>query len=167
MRLLDEVLSQVADKRPPMRNLSGDLVAVRSRRRLGFMPLPAKAPMPAQGEDQRISAPPEPLIQELTTSEATMLIERHMEFEDTDRFGITRTVRLGLPFVSAYKALHESKLPICVAVSTAPLVSPDFGEAGHGRWPRPALGIFYQIDPVAEMRAGSRDNHGKKGDQRL
>ena len=149
MRLLDDVLGQVVDDQPPMRALSGKLVEIRKSAPVGLHTLTNKgADAEREGEDEIIPAPPEPLIHELTNSEATLLIEKHIEFFKVDEYGQTRIVRLGSPFVSTYKALHSSKLPVVVAVSTAPFVSPVSGDPVAGVGLDRDARIFYEIEPA-------------------
>jgi hypothetical protein len=149
IQLLDDVLGQVVADQPPMRALSGKLVEIRKTAPFGLHTLTSKgADAARQSEEEIIQAPPEPLIHELTNSEATLLIEEHVEFYKIDKFGAIRTVRLGSPFVSTYKALHRSKLPVVVAVSTAPFVSPISGGPVAGVGLDRDARIFYEIEPA-------------------
>ena len=149
MRLLDDVLGQVVADQPPMRALSCKLVEIRKSTPVGLHTLTSKgADAERQGEDERIPAPPEPLIHELTNNEVTLLIEKHIEFFKVDEYGQIRIVRLGSPFVSTYKALHCSKLPVVVAVSTAPFVSPVSGGPVAGVGLDRDARIFYEIEPA-------------------
>jgi hypothetical protein len=149
MQLLDDVLGRTVAAKTPMRGLSGRLVEIRRLTPLGLHTLTSKgADAERQGSDDIIPAPPEPLIHELTNSEVALLIEEHVEFYKIDKFGVIRTVRLGSAFVSAYKALHCSKLPIVVAVSTAPFVSPVTGGPVAGVGLDRNARIFYEIEPA-------------------
>ena len=149
MSLLDDVLGQVAASQPPMRGLSSRLVEIRKSTPLGLHALTSKSADPdQQTNEEAIPAPPEPLIHELTTNEATLLIERYIEFFSIDMFGAIRTVRLRSVFVSAYKSLHHSKLPVVVAVSTSPFVSPVSGAPIAGVGLDRDARIFYQIEPA-------------------
>ena len=149
MSLLDDELGQVAASQPPMRGLSSGLVEIRKSAPLGLHALTSKSADPdQQTNEEAIPAPPEPLIHELTTTEATLLIERHIEFFSVDKFGAIRTVRLRSVFVSAYRSLHHSKLPVVVAVSTAPFVSPVSGAPIAGVGLDRDARIFYRIEPA-------------------
>ena len=81
MQLLDDVLGRVVADQPPMRALSGRLVEIRKTTPLGLHTLTSKgADAERQDGEEAIPAPPEPLIHELTNNEATLLIEKHIEF---------------------------------------------------------------------------------------
>jgi len=85
MQLLDDVLGQVVADQPPMRGLSGGLIEIRKATPTGLHMLTSKgADSDQQTVEEAIPAPPEPLIHELTTNEATLLIERHIEFFSVD-----------------------------------------------------------------------------------
>ena len=84
----------------------------------------------------------------MTTNEATLLIERHIEFFSENQDGAKRAVRLGSVFVSTYKGLHHSKLPVVVAVSTSPFVSPVSGAPIAGVGLDRDARIFYEIEPA-------------------
>ena len=149
MLLLDDVLGRVVADQPPMRALSGRLVEIRKTTPLGLHTLTNKgADAERQDGEEAIPAPPEPLIHELTNNEATLLIEKHVEFLDVDEFGVIRKVRLGSPFVSTYRALHSSKLPVVVAVCTSPFVSPVSGAPVAGVGLDRDTRIFYEIEPA-------------------
>ena len=149
MQLLDDVLGQVVADQPPMRGLSGGFIEIRKATPTGLHMLTSKgADSDQQTVEEAIPAPPEPLIHELTTNEATLLIERHIEFFSVDKSGARKKVRLGSVFVSTYKCLHNSKLPIVVAVSTSPFVSPISGAPIAGVGLDRDARIFYEIEPA-------------------
>jgi hypothetical protein len=156
MSLLDDVLGQVTASHPPMRGLSGALVEIRKITPLGLHTLTRQSADPdQQTNEEAIPAPPEPLIHELTPAEATLLIERYIEFfRVEEKSGEIRTVRLGSPFVSAYKSLHQSKLPAVVAVSASPSVSPLSGAPIMGVGLDRDARIFYEIEPALLRCAG-------------
>ena len=127
MSLLDEVLGQVVADQPPMRGLSGGAHRDPQIDATGLHLLTSKGADRITSNEEAVPAPPEPLIHELTTTEATLLIEKHIEFFSGTKDGARRAVRLGSVFVSTYKGLHRWKLPVVVAVSTSPFVSPVSG----------------------------------------
>ena len=75
------------------------------------------------------------------------MLEKHIKFQERDRSGAIKVVRLRSPFVSAYKSLQSSKLPVCAAVSTSPFVSPVTGDPIAGDGLDRDARIFYDIEP--------------------
>ena len=149
MSLLDDVLGQVVADQPPMRGLSGGLIEIRKSTPTGLHLLTSKgADADEQTNEEALPAPPEPLIHELATNEATLLIEKHIEFFSEDASGARRPVRLGSVFVSTYKGLHHSKLPVVVAVSTSPFVPRISGAPIAGVGLDRDARIFYESEPA-------------------
>ena len=148
MSLLDDVLGQVVANQPPMRGLSSGLIEIRKSTPTGLHLLTSKGADADHGDEEDLPAPPEPLIHELTTTEATLLIERHMEFFSVDASGARRPVRHSSVFVSTYKGLHHSKLPVVVAVSTSPFVSPISGAPIAGVGLDRDARMSYEIEPA-------------------
>ena len=136
MSLLDDVLGQVVADQPPMRGLSGGLIEIRKSTPLGLHALTSKSADPdQQTNEEAIPAPPEPLIHELTTNEATLLIERHIEFFSVDKSGAIRTVRLGSVFVSTYKCSASFKAAGRRGCVDIPVRLTGLGRSYRGRWP--------------------------------
>ena len=135
MSLLDDVLGQVVADQPPMRGLSGGLIEIRKSTPTGLHLLTSKGADPDHGDEEALPAPPEPLIHELTTNEATLLIEKHIEFfsEDQVRREKSGSARLrvcvDLQGLASFKAAGRRG---CVDI---PVRLTDLGCSNRWRWP--------------------------------
>jgi hypothetical protein len=149
MQLLEDLLAEVPGDHPPMRDLSGALVAIRRKSPPGLHTLISASAEPdsKEGEEGAIPAPPEPLIHSLSNNETTMLVEEHVEFEKIDKTGV-RTVRLSSPFLSTFRNLQPSKLPVVAAVSTTPFISPVSGSPVAGVGLDREARVYYDIEPA-------------------
>ena len=143
MKRIDEVLCKVKDPEPPMRNSSGALCEVRTRRPLGLRLLVSQRDQAAAPEDQ-LPAPAEPLISELDVDHATMAIERHIRHTRVKRHG-TDNVRLPTPFARAFQSYSSSNLPRVSGIVTAPLVTETGLLATNGL--DRDLELVFRIDP--------------------
>lgn len=73
----------------------------------------------------RLPAPEMPLLSAHDEISLAHMIERHIEYFETDDEGNERTVALNPLFVRHYAKFRESKLPVVTAIVTSPLVLPD------------------------------------------
>ena len=73
----------------------------------------------------RLPAPEMPLITPHDEYSLAHLIERHIDFIETDKDGETRSVALDPTFVRHYLKYRDSALPVVTAVVTSPLVLPE------------------------------------------
>lgn len=122
LHALDEVLSAVAEPEPPMRNLEGHPVEVRSRPPLMLHELTSGGSNQAEPEQTRLPPPALPLLTRHDRYSFAHTVEQHIEFfqESGDKAG--RPIALPPVFVDHYMAYRDSALPRVGAVVTAPLV---------------------------------------------
>jgi hypothetical protein len=124
---IDEVLCSIEECEPPMRDMDGDPVEVRSRAPMLLHELTSiGANRVETGQTTRLPAPELPLLSKHDKYSMAHLIERYIEFETPggDR-AAPRPVALPPAFVDHYMAYRESALPQVGGVVTAPLVLPD------------------------------------------
>jgi hypothetical protein len=142
LRQLDEVLCQSTSAQVPMRNSIGKLVRVRVMR--GQAPVTTGL---SDGATSQLEPPSSGYIEEADIAQATLMIEDHVRYFRV-KDDVQRTVRLPLPFVSAYLAFPGSNLPKVAAVSTAPVISPVDGAPLSGTGLDRRTGVYYAIDPA-------------------
>ncbi len=147
MAVINEVLAASQAAEPPMRDLDGTLISVRSRRIADLHTLTALGANQEESPDIRLPPPEELLLTRLGEIETAELLEHHIDY--VDEFG--NSVHLRSPFVRHYLVRHDEVLPVATAVTTLPLVLPD-GQilSGHGldREYRTVLRVPEQIDRV-------------------
>lgn len=125
LRAIDEVFCGVREPEPPMRNLEGVPTEVRVRAPTHLHALASTG----SNQDEpagtsRLPAPEMPLLSAHDSTTLAHVVERHIEFVKTTKFG---PVPVALPpiFADHYMAYRDSALPLVGAVVTAPLVLSD------------------------------------------
>jgi hypothetical protein len=139
MARIDGVLSQVKDPEPPMRTLAGALCVIRDRPVLGLHELAARDD---ESPEERLPAPPEPLISELDADGTTMAVERYIRH--TNSRGAN--ARLPTTFARAYKSYSDSTLPRVIGAVTTPLITENGVLATDGL--DRTLRLVFRIDPT-------------------
>ncbi len=122
---LDELLLAVDDAEPPMRDLEGHPVEVRSRPPMMLHELTSGGSNTTEPEKARLPAPEMPLLTPHDRFSLAQQIERHIEFFSEGGDAGPRSVALPGPFVDHYLNYRDSALPRVGAVVTAPLILPD------------------------------------------
>ena len=126
LRPIDSLLIKVTALEPPFRAMSGRYARIVERSITGLHELTSEKQI--SDENDRLPAPPEPLITELDASGIAMDIEPYIRFEaerqDRDGTNHVWDVRLGTTFANAYSTWPDSKLPIVRGVATLPIVLP-------------------------------------------
>lgn len=138
---LDRILSAGSIEPEPMRNAKGELVVLQEVPPDGLHLLSSAT----SSSEVTLPAAPEPLIVPMSTADATLFVERHIEYQRQAPEGI-RSVRLPQPYVDAYRSWTDSRISTVRAVVTAPLVSHGGAllmKCGLDR----SSGILYKIDP--------------------
>jgi hypothetical protein len=137
--------SRVAE--PPMRDVEGYLVEVRSRRVPGLHELmQSEANAEEAGQTARLPAPEHLLLTRLGEIETAELIERHIEYvNDKDR-----SIHLSEHFVKYCVKRPDGSLPLVTGVCTLPLVLPS-GEILAGPGLVRSVNTVFRVP--AELRA--------------
>ena len=127
LEALDEILCAVDDPEPPMRDLEGRPVEVRSRPPMMLYELTSGGSNKTEPEKARLPAPAMPLLTLHDRYSLAHLIEQHIEFvsEGESKDKGPRSVALPPIFVDHFSAYRDSSLPRVGAVVTAPLVLSD------------------------------------------
>lgn len=124
---IDEVLCGVDEPEPPMRDIVGDPVEIRTRTPMLLHELTAVGSNHAKPQrSTRLPAPEMPLLTKHDRYSMAHLVERYIEYE-TEGNGRSppRSVALPPGFVDHYMAYRGSALPRVGAIVTTPLVLPD------------------------------------------
>ena len=126
LRAIDDVLCAVPEPEPPMRDLDGDPVEVRTRAPMLMHELTAGGSNRSDPEAARLPAPALPLLTKHDKFSFAHLLEQHIEYE-TEGSDTTppRAVALPQVFVDHFMAYRDSALPRVGGIVTAPLVLPD------------------------------------------
>jgi hypothetical protein len=118
MATLNEVLGSSTDPKPPARNIDGHVVSARK------LPVPRThafgSPQNEKGE-YTLPPPEQWVLAAFDNIELAELIEGYIDYVDCDG----RSVHLLNVFVNHYVERHDGKLPMAVAIATAPLVLAD------------------------------------------
>ena len=125
LEALDDVLCAVDDPEPPMRDLEGHPVEVRSRPPMMLHELTSGGSNQAEPETARLPAPAMPLLTPHDRYSFAHQVEQHVEFVSEGGDDGPRSVALPPTFVDHYMSYRNSALPRVGAVVTAPLVLPD------------------------------------------
>jgi hypothetical protein len=129
MQVLNDVLGTSEASEPPMRNIEGAFVEVRSRRVPNMHLLTPDGANDDEAKERRLPPPEQPLVTRLTIDELAEVIEHHIDY--VNRAG--RSVHLATPFVRHFLVRHDDALPVVAAVATLPIVLADGTIlAGHG-----------------------------------
>ncbi len=125
MRMLDEVLSAVDQDEPPMRDLDGFPVEVRTRPPMMLHELTSSGSNQAETAGTRLPPPVLPLLSRHDRFSLAHEVENHIEFTHETEAGGIRSVALPGAFIDHFSAYRDSVLPRVGAVVTAPLVMPN------------------------------------------
>jgi len=125
LEALDDILCAVDDPEPPMRDLEGRPVEVRSRPPMMLHELTSGGSNQAEPEKARLPAPAMPLLTPHDRYSLAHQIEQHIEFVSESGDDGPRSVALPPTFVDHFMAYRDSALPRVGAVVTAPLVLSD------------------------------------------
>lgn len=122
---LDEILCGIGDAEPPMRDLEGHPVEVRSRPPMMLHELTSGGSNKTEPEKARLPPPAMPLLTPHDRYSLAHQIEQHIEFLSEGGDDGLRSVALPPTFVDHFMAYRNSALPRVGAVVTAPLVLSD------------------------------------------
>ncbi len=125
LRTLDEVLGAAEQVEPPMRDLDGHPVEVRTRPPMMLHELTSEGSNQAEPAKTRLPPPSLPLLTRHDRYSLAHEIEQHIEFTAETEAGGSRSVALPPTFVDHFIAYRDSALPRVGAIVTAPLVMPD------------------------------------------
>lgn len=116
---------------PPMRDAENRPTDAYRRAPVGLHEMlettanPEEEPDGASVKPTRLPAPPMLLLTPHDEYSMAHLIERYIEVYDTNKEGNERPAALNPIFVRNYMKWRDSKLPVCTAIVTSPLVLPD------------------------------------------
>ncbi len=145
---IDRALAEDDTERPPMRRPDGTLVELRVQVPFDLHQLAATGSNDFSNGGQ-LPAPAEPLLMEMTSVTAEMMVERYFVFERTDKEGnVLYNAQLASAFINAFMQLpgSVSKLPHVKAINTAPMVAEN-GAIIEGFGLDRDSGIFHHIEP--------------------
>ena len=125
VRALDHVLREAQDDEPPMRDLDGRPVEVRTRQPLLLHELTGAGANATETAQARLPAPELPLLTAHDKVSLAHLIERYVAYVEKSARGRERLVALAPVFVEHYMGYRNSRLPRVGAVVTMPLVLAD------------------------------------------
>jgi hypothetical protein len=146
---IDNILAKVNCSRPPLRNLSGNLVRVEEKSQATLHELISEtevAALQAAGKEP-LPAPKEILFKILTPTGVSMMCEEHIGLYVLNDSGEESLVSLPPEFSVALMEMPGSQIPVCSAIQTLPLVLPGrrlLCEQGYNAERR----LLMQIEPA-------------------
>jgi hypothetical protein len=118
----------------------------------------------AAGEEaERMKAPAEPVLVELTTTGVELLLETYVRWSAYTKSGGGYFAALPMPFIKALVEYPNSAIPVVRAINTAPLVMAS-GRVIDGAGLDRSTGVIHRIDPVLRgcLPDGAPTNEGIK-----
>jgi hypothetical protein len=143
MQALNDVLGNVDEPEPPMRNVEGAITQVRLRRVPGWHALTSDGANAAEAEETRLPPAALPLLTRLSDPAVAELIETHIDHYSANN---GEAVHLPRSFVEHFAVRSDDVLPIVTGISTLPIVRLDgtlVAKQGLDR----AAGIVFRIPP--------------------
>ena len=122
MQALNDVLGNVNEPEPPMRNVEGAIIQVRLRRIPGWHTLTSDGSNAAEPEETRLPPAAMPLLTRLSDPAVAELIETHIEYY-SEKNGAE--VHLARSFVEHFTVRSDDVLPVVTGISTLPIVRLD------------------------------------------
>ncbi len=156
MALLNEVLGSSKKAEPPMRDVDGYIIGVRSRPAIAMHALTSDTANEKEGEVETsiLPAPDQPLLTRFDDGQVAELIERHIDFTETIRVGKeieTVSVHLNMQFVKHFVKRDDKGLPIASSIVTLPMVMAD-GSLLTGAGLDRKRGIVFRVpDQLADV----------------
>ena len=146
VEFLDQLLASDQQEEPPMRDASGNLVEVRVREPWALHQLTADGTNAAAKDTEKIKAPAEPGLVQLTPTGIELLLEEYVCWAvhkiKTSYFGA-----LPRPFIDALNQYSPSSIPVARLINTTPLVSMS-GNIIDGVGLDRDTGLVHRIDPL-------------------
>ena len=122
MDVLNEVIGEVEEDKPPARDIDGGAMRVRK------LPIPDTHAFGSTGANEPVGSglpPPEQwVLCKMSAVEVAEMIERYIDFYVEDEGG-HRSVHLAAPFVGHFMQRDDGALPTVVAIAAAPIVLAD------------------------------------------
>ena len=120
-RFVDDALADDTGEEPPMRDIAGNIVAIRTIAPTDLHAL-LEDDANEDGSGSSMQPPVEPIIAQLTAPQVNLLIERRIAWR-VDKKDRTYLGALNRSFIDSIMQFERSKMPVVVAINTAPLVS--------------------------------------------
>jgi hypothetical protein len=143
---LDELLASDQGEEPPMRDASGNLVEVRVREPWNLHQLTADGTNASAEKGEKLKAPAEPALIQLTPTGIELLTEKYVRFavhkKNASYFGA-----LPRPYVEALREYSPSKILVARTINTSPLVTKS-GKIIDGFGLDRETGLVHRIDPL-------------------
>jgi hypothetical protein len=142
MAVLNDMLGAATEPEPPMRDIDGVIARVRVRRTPNMHAFTAFGANEEETEELRLPPPEQSLLTRLSEAQLAELIEHYIDYIDNTG----RSVHLNGAFVRHFHARDDDKLPLAVAIATAPIVL-DNGTLLAGRGLHRDRGIIFRVPP--------------------